>query len=279
MTLDRCLPQFLLKTNRRGTTHRIILAFFLLCVSILFITRGKLSALAGVYTISFLAVMALFGLGNILLKVKRSKIPRPERASGMALVFAIGAVVLGLIGNAILNPRYLVVFLEYFIPTVAVVGIMLWRIPILKGILFVIRSIAESIQKITKSTSTIIRDKIAQINSQQFVFFTKGDDIAALNEVMLYVRRNENTKNIKIVTVINEFNVVSQDLKKEIEFLDKAYPEIDIEYIETPGVFSPELIKNLSEKWNIPTNFMFVGQPGEKFIYRLEELGGVRLII
>jgi len=39
MTLDRCLPQFLLKTNRRGTTHRIIIAFFLRCVSVLFITR------------------------------------------------------------------------------------------------------------------------------------------------------------------------------------------------------------------------------------------------
>jgi len=223
--------------------------------------------------------MVLFGLGNVLLKVKRAKIPRPERASGIALVIAISAVVLGLIGNAILNPGYLVVFLEYFIPTVTVVGIMLWRIPILKGILFIIRSVAESIQKVTRSTSTIIRDKITQINSQQFVFFTKGDDIAALNEVMLYVRRNENTKKIKIVTVVNDANVVSENLKQEIEFLDKAYPEIDIEFIEMSGIFDPELIKGLSEKWNIPTNFMFVGQPGEKFMYRLEELGGVRLII
>ena len=39
MTLDRCLPQFLLKTNKRGTTHRIIIAFFLLSVSVLFITH------------------------------------------------------------------------------------------------------------------------------------------------------------------------------------------------------------------------------------------------
>ena len=35
MSLDRCLPQFLLKETRRGTTHRIIIAFFLLSVSIL----------------------------------------------------------------------------------------------------------------------------------------------------------------------------------------------------------------------------------------------------
>ncbi|MDA3898546.1 MAG: APC family permease [Desulfobacteraceae bacterium] len=78
MTLDRCLPQFFLKTNRRGTTHRIIISFFILCVSILLITQGELKALAGVYTISFLAVMALFAFGNILLKIKRAGLPRPH---------------------------------------------------------------------------------------------------------------------------------------------------------------------------------------------------------
>ena len=49
MTLDRCLPQFLLKRNKRfGTTHRIVIAFFLLAVSVLLVTGGALEALAGV---------------------------------------------------------------------------------------------------------------------------------------------------------------------------------------------------------------------------------------
>jgi amino acid transporter len=81
MTLDRCLPQFLLKLNKRGTTYRIMIAFFILCVSILLITKGELGALAGVYALSFLSVMALFALGNILLKFRRARLPRPERAS------------------------------------------------------------------------------------------------------------------------------------------------------------------------------------------------------
>jgi hypothetical protein len=38
-----------------------------------------LIALAGVYTFSFLAVMGLFGIGNLLLKFKRKKLPRPEK--------------------------------------------------------------------------------------------------------------------------------------------------------------------------------------------------------
>ncbi len=279
MTLDRCLPQFLLKTGKRGTTHRIIIAFFLLSVSVLFITRGNLGALAGVYTISFLAVMILFGFGNVLLKIKRNKLPRPERASIPALLVAILAVLAGLIGNAIMNPKYLLVFLEYFIPSMVIIGIMLYRIPLLKAVLFVIRSINESIQRTATRISALIRGKINKINSQQFVFFTKGDDIATLNQVMLYVRKNENTRRIKIVSVINDNVAVAENLRNEINVLDRAYPEIDIEFIELSGIFSPELIKQLSDKWNIPTNFMFVGQPGKTFPYRLEDLGGVRLII
>jgi amino acid transporter len=107
MTLDRCLPQFLLKTNKKGTTYRIMIAFFVLCVSILLITRGELGALAGVYAFSFLSVMALLGLGNHLLKTRRARLPRPERASGWALLVAIGAA---LVGNALMHPPYLLVF-------------------------------------------------------------------------------------------------------------------------------------------------------------------------
>ena len=160
MTLDRCLPQFLLKTGKRGTTHRIIVGFFLLCASVLFITRGDLGALAGVYTISFLAVMILFGIGNVLLKIKRNRLPRPERASIPALIIAILAVAAGLFGNAIMNPQYLLVFLEYFIPSMILIGIMLYRIPLLKTILFVIRSINEAIQRTATGISAFIRGKI-----------------------------------------------------------------------------------------------------------------------
>ncbi len=54
MTLDRCLPQFLLQQNKyRGTNHWIIALFFGLCCSILTTSGGSVRVLAGVYTISF----------------------------------------------------------------------------------------------------------------------------------------------------------------------------------------------------------------------------------
>jgi amino acid transporter len=279
MTLDRCLPQFLLKSNRRGTNHRIIIGFFLLGVSVLLITKGKLGALAGVYTISFLSVMALFGIGNILLKVRRARLPRPSRASWFAVLAGITAVLLGLAGNILMNPAYFRVFLVYFLPTVLVVFIMLGRIGLLRACLFFIRRISESLAEMTQDATTVIQNKINDINSQQVVFFTRGDDLHTLNEAMLYVRKNEHTNRIKIVTVVEKQADVPPRLKKDLKFLDEAYPEIDIEFVVQHGKFGPEIIEELSKDWNIPTNFMFIGSPGRNFRYGLADLAGVRLII
>ena len=279
MTLDRCLPQFLLKTNRMGTTHWIIIGFFLLAVSVLLFTHGNLGALAGVYTISFLAVMALFGIGNILLKVRRARLPRPTIASWPSVSIAIAAVVAALVGNILLNPAYLRVFLGYFVPAILIVGIMLSRIEIMRIMLFAIRSVSEAIQTRTSAATKAIRAKIDQINSQRFVFFTRGDSIANLNEAILYVRRNEHTNRIRVVIVFSDKKEIPSKLEQDLAFLDDAYPEIDIEYVEEEGEFGPELIDKLSKRWRIPKNFMFIGSPGDHFPYRLEELGGVRLII
>lgn len=279
MTLDRILPNFLLKKNNRGAAYRIIIMFFLLCVSILFITRGELGALAGVYTISFLLVMALFGLGNILLKVRRKKLPRPERASPLAILLAIIAVGIAIVGNAIMNPPYLIVFLKYFIPAFLLVSIMLNRTKLLWGLLELIKYIFEPIQNFVRNSNKNILKLIDEINSQEFVFFTNEDDVAVLNLVMQYISKNEHTKKLKIVTVKDEKNPIPDRLKSDIEVLDREYPEIDIEYIEMEGKFSPELIRELSEKWKIPINFMFIGSPSNDFPYKIEELGGVRLII
>ncbi len=279
MTLDRCLPQLLLKVNRRGTNHRIIIGFFLLGVSVLLITRGNLLSLAGVYTISFLAVMALFGFGNVLLKVRRERLPRPTRASWPVVLLGILAVVVGLVGNAMLNPAYLNTFLAYFVPTVLAVGIMLGRIGILKACLFMVRSISEGIVSYTTKVSASIRKKMAEINSQQCVFFTRGDNVASLNQAMLYVRRNEHTNRLKVVTVLDQGDHLPERLRPDLKFLDEAYPEVDIEFLIVNDVFGPELVEKLSQEWGVPKNFMFIGSPGDHFPYRLESLGGVRLII
>jgi amino acid transporter len=284
MTLDRILPQFFLKKNKKGSSYRIILMFFFLSVSVLVITNGNVKLLAGVYTISFLSVMILFGVGNILLKVKRNKLPRPEKASWLSVIIAIIAVTIALIGNVLMvpkddSPSNLVIFLNYFIPTILFIIIMLNRTVLLNFLLNVMHTIFDPVRNFVLKTDKKILQTIDKINAQEFVFFTKGDKISTLNKVMLYILRNEHTKKIKIVIVLDKEQTMPKNLPQEIDFLDREYPEIAIEFISVPGKFSPKLIKELSQKWDIPINFMFIGSPSDKFPYKIEELGGVRLII
>jgi len=279
ITLDRILPPFLLKRNKNGSTYRIAIVFFLLCVSILLITEGNLEALAGVYTIAFLAVMALFGIGNILLKVRRKHLPRPERSGWLSLFIAIVAVITALAGNIILNPDYLAVFMEYFIPTISVILIMLNRTALLKLLLRLIRYFLDPINRVLVKSYRDINRTIDRINAQEFVYFTKKDDVAALNKVLLYIRNNEHTRKLKIVSVFPEGEQATPNFVSDLDVLDREYPEIKVEYIQLHGTFTPSLIKKLSMEWDIPINFMFIGSPSEKFPYPLQELGGVRLII
>ena len=279
MTLDRILPQFLLKKNKRGSSYRIPIVFFLLCVSVLLITEGELNALAGVYTIAFLSVMILFGFGNFLLKVKRKNLPRPEKSTWFALFIAVIAVVVALVGNVILNPNYLGIFLEYLIPTFLVVVIMLNRTFLLKFVLKAIKYLFKPIDIFVDRMNKKIIDTIDDINSQEFVFFTHEDDVATLNKVMLYITKNEHTKKLKVVTLLGKGEKISERLESDIEVLDREYPEIKIEYIKIDGTFNPEMIKKLSTDWEIPINFMFMGSPHDDFPYEISALGGVRLII
>lgn len=268
ITLDRVLPPFLLKKNKRGSSYRIAIVFFLLCVSILLITKGKLSALAGVYTIAFLSVMVLFGIGNVLLKVRRKNLPRPEKSSWPALIIAIIAVIIAIIGNTILNPAYFGVFLQYFIPTILVVTIMLNRTSLLKLILKIIKYFLTPIQSLlTKSNDEILK-LIDLINSQEFVYFTKDDDVATLNRVMLYIQNNEHTKKLKIVATYKKGESAAPQLLSDLDVLDREYPNIKIEFIQIQADFGPKLINELSKKWRIPVNFMFIGSPGNRFPYK-----------
>jgi amino acid transporter len=279
MALDRILPRFLLKKNKRGSSYFIFLSFFLLSSSILIITEGKLEALAGVYTIAFLGVMILFGFGNILLKVNRKKLPRPEKAGWISILIAIAGIIVALIGNIILNPQDLGIFLNYLIPTLMIVGFMLYRIKILKSIFYFINYLTPDKSNLFKGINSKIINKIRKINSQEFVFFTNHDNVVTIKKVLQYITDNEHTKRLKIVAILNEHNQIAPKLKNDIEVLDRAFPLIKVQFMEEPGEFGPEKIKELSKRWNIPVNFMFIGSPGDKFPFKLEELGEVRLII
>lgn len=155
---------------------------------------------------------------------------------------------------------------------------MLNRSSIISALLVAVDSVFRPLRKMSVISNRKLRQMYRKVHSQEFVFFTKRDDVSILNKVMQYVQANETTKKLKIVNVMKPGDD-NEKLKVDIEVLDRAYPDIDIEFIEMVGEFTPQLIEELSQQWNIPMNFMFIASPSDRFSYRVADLGGVRLIM
>lgn len=280
MSLDRCLPQLLLQENRwRGTNHWIILLFLALCVSILFITHGQLLTLGGVYTIAFLGVMTLFAIGNILLKVKRAWLPREVRAPWLFVLLAVAAMTAALVGNILLNPRYVEVFLLYFSVAGAAVGLMLLRVRLLRLVLSVSEVLLVRWHVVNTWFSRKVRGEIQRINSRELVFFTEDDSLPLLNEMALYVLQNEQNKRLRVVHCYTDTGAIPPELGANIGTIDHIYPELRIDLLLVRGEFGPTLIERLSRRLSIPKNYMFIGTPSDRFPHSLDSLGGVRLIM
>ncbi|MCB9728286.1 MAG: APC family permease [Deltaproteobacteria bacterium] len=278
MSLDRCLPQFLLRENRaRHTNHWIILGFFGLCASILVITSGEVTLLGGVYTLSFLSVMALFAIGNILLKVRRARLPRETRASWAGVIIALAAVIVGLVAN--LSPENVRVFATYLAVAGAAVGVMFLRVQILRVILFVSESVLEKVNRAHSAVRQWVGSSLKRINELTIVYFTKGDDLPTLNRAALYALDNEQSQRLRVVHVYEHEEDIPPELAEHLRSIDHMYPQLRVDFVAVRGTFGPELIEALSQRLEVPKNYMFIGTPGDRFPHRLETLGGVRVVI
>jgi hypothetical protein len=215
----------------------------------------------------------------MLLKVRRERLPRDTRAGWPTVLVAFGAVALGLVGNIVMDPVNVEIFAAYFFAVAAVVAMMFLRVKILRGLLFVVHSIVDSIQSINEHVRAKILAQVEAINSTAMLYFTRGDDPALLNRAVLYVLQNEQTNRLKVVHVYTDEATIPTDLVTNLESLDHLYPEMRIDFIAVRGSFGPELIDALSRRLDIPKNQMFIGTPGDRFRHRIEALGGVRVIL
>ncbi len=275
MALDQCLPQFLLKKNSRATCHRIIIAFFLLCSSILIVTKGELLSLAGVYTISFLGVMTLFGMGDILLKVRRKELKRTYRAPWSVILIAICATSFGMIGNVIIDYMHLVFFLQYFIPTIIIVLLMYLRIPILKTVLELLNNLMSSILV----WRTRVIDSITDITDQRVILFTRAVGLERLHAAFSYIVKNESSRSVVVIHLFSDPKYNEEDsLKKSLETIGEIFSTLKLQLIVREGRFGPEIIDEVSREYGVVTNNIFIGAPEEKHSFSVQDLGGVRVI-
>ena len=197
MALDRCIPTIFLNQNScRKTNHWIIIGFFAITSSLYAIVLGNVTTLSGMYSVAFLGVMSLFAVGNMLLKYKRDSIPRQIRAHWVSVVFAFLGVILGLIGNIVINIDILAYFSIYFVITFTLVCIMFSRVFFMRLLLYFVRNTC-----LKNAFVPIIESYIRGWKDQKIIFFAKKPDPSVINKAILYIRENEQTNNISIVHV------------------------------------------------------------------------------
>lgn len=279
MSMDLCLPQFLLLQNRRrGTNHWIIISFFLLCCSILLITSGKIEMLAGVYTLSFLSVMALFALGNLLLKARRPDLKRATHAKRLAVAIALGGVLLALVGNVVLNPDYVRVFLLYFAASVGVVALMRVRNKLLIQLLKVAKTLCGLPLLRRCKTGHQIATLLQEVQCRAIIFVASDGSPNEMRRAAEYVRRNEQMRILKVAWCYDVESEIPQDMPQIREEIDKEFRDLHIDLLLVRGKLGPSLLRVLGQRMGVPLNYMFITSATAGLIDDLADWGGVRII-
>jgi MFS family permease len=275
MTLDQCFPQFLLKQTRRGSFPLIILGFMILCISILYLTGGDLLSLAGVYTISFLGVMTLFGIGNILLKINRPELKRTYRAGWAGVILGVIATSVGILGNLAINFVFLGYFAIYFIPAVLGGIAMYMRIPILKWILTLLDRVLTRFSHWREG----VEQKIDEITNIRAVVFVGLGSLERLIKAFAYLSRNEDCQNVLIYRLYTHDDPgVELNIHRNLGIIRELHPDLKIEYQARKGQFTPGAVEALSQELDIPKNMMFMGSLTHTQTFSIQDLGGVRII-
>lgn len=277
MTLDHCFPSSILLPklkNRNQNATRIIVTFAALCISILFMTKGSLLSLAGVYTISFLGVMSLFALGNIILRTTRPDLKRTYKGPLLYSVLACSATLLGILGNVLIDPQNLVYFLIYFVPVVLVVIAMIYRDYILEGLLATTGGIPPLYRVLEPWFHHVTRPRIILFAHHPHKLFRSLE----------YIRRNETSRNIAIVFCKEggeRSEILLKKFQKYIETFKEAnvFENLNLQLVvEADLEFNPDTVRTYANRYRTNRNNIFIGQIHDSHDFTFEQLGGVRII-
>jgi hypothetical protein len=156
---------------------------------------------------------------------------------------------------------------------------MFLRIELMKLGLFISRAIVDRVNRVSDWVRQTVHRRIDEIKRMSVVYFTKGDGLPVLNKAALYVLKNEQTNRMLVVHVYDDESKIPPELAEHLSTIDHVYPQLRVDFLAVKGKFGPELIERLSQRLGVPKNYMFIGTPGDRFPHRIEELGGVRLII
>ena len=220
-----------------------------MCSSMYLLLNGAVDSLANVYSVSFMSVMGLFAIGNMLLKYKRGKLQREVTAPWWSVFLALALVLLALGGLLGKDASILVVWTIYFLVTGGLVATMFFRVQTLKILYTASKAVLGHRRP---RWLAAISDSIKGIGGQSIGFFCKSGKLSVMNKAVLYVRNNEDCAHIRIIHVYEDEARIPAKLLRNVNILDECYPKIKVDLVLVPGTFSPDVINYLSTQLKIP---------------------------
>lgn len=235
MASDDILPKFFLIRNRfTGSYQYIILTFLVLSITLYAIVGGDTSSLSGVFAVAFLGSLSTFAVANIMIKYKRGRLPRVNKVSLLTALFVFGVLVSSLIGNIIIDPMIAEYFVIYFAVVLVVVLAMLKRCWLLKLCYWLVDQMnaIRMFSSLSDKIEAFLRERIKKIRTNPIVFFLKTDEPHVMNKAIHYIKKNEDTGQIKLIHIYQNLSDIPENLEAHHRMLDEVYPKIQIDLVK-----------------------------------------------
>lgn len=179
LSRDHVLPTlFLHRMKFTNAPYISIIMFTIICLAMFAASDMNLTILSGQYAITFLLVMGLFAISNLLLKFNRDRLERKNRV-GLPLVFlALLIVAVAIAGNIVLSPAIVGYFAAFFIITLLAMSYTGFRGKILL-VLYWFYNRNKPLHSWRWSSTWHLKliTKIKNLKRQPVIFFAKTDEV------------------------------------------------------------------------------------------------------
>ncbi|KAF5384450.1 hypothetical protein D9615_003405 [Tricholomella constricta] len=275
LALHRVIPKLFLRALPRTKSPYVSVLSFIAFSGVLYASAGaNLNVISQMFSLVWLTVMSLFPLTLLLLKFNRGRLPRDSRTPLAIVVAAIAVSAVVFAGNVAVNPATAGYFAAYFFGIVLVFTTTQNKIHLLRWVYWTYDQYpCLHARKLTKTWGTKLVNLMTSLKRQPVCILVKTDEINHLFQMLLYVRKNEETSCVKMVLFSEGEEGIPSELEANAKILDEAFPEITIDLVIVNAAFEPSNVIALSHRLQISTSLMFMTCPGPHFTYSIAEFG------
>ncbi|KAG1819188.1 amino acid permease-domain-containing protein [Suillus subaureus] len=273
LSCDCVLPRvFLATVPATGAPYVTVFSFIAFSALIYASTGANLVVISQMFTMVWLAVMALFPICLVLLRFSRPRLPRASQCSLFFVTGAIGVAVTVAAGNVAIDPTIAGWFALYLIILLVLFYISQNQVTMLRWIYWAYDQLPWLHRlRLTKGWGDGLARRMRSLRRREVCLLVKTDEINNLFDMILYVRRNEETSCLKIVHFHS--GDVPSEMEANAKILDEAFPEITVDLMFIKGQFDPKNLAAVAHHLKIPRSLMFMNSPGPNFQYPVAELG------